>query len=133
VKPTECASGCRVLVVDDNPVNRDLVSTVLSGLSVDVTEADDGAAAVGITQTRAFDLILMDQRMPVMDGETAARAIRQGDGPNRKTPIIAFSADGTARIDETLFDGMLGKPLDPAALLRGVASVMMSRSVSAAA
>ena len=130
---TDRASGCRVLVVDDNPVNRDLVSTVLSGLSVDVTEAGDGAAAVTIAQVRAFDLILMDQRMPVMDGETAARAIRQGDGPNRKTPIIAFSADGATRIDETLFDGVLGKPLDPAALLRGVASVMMCRGVPAAA
>jgi PAS domain S-box-containing protein len=132
-RPTGCASGCRVLVVDDNPVNRDLVSAVLGGLSVALTEAGDGAAAVAIAQTHAFDLILMDQRMPVMDGETAARAIRQGDGPNRKTPIIAFSADGSVRIDETLFDGMLEKPLDPAALLRGVASVMMSRSVSAAA
>jgi PAS domain S-box-containing protein len=132
-QPSGCASGCRVLVVDDNAVNRDLVSAVLSGLSVDLTEASDGAAAVAIAQTLAFDLILMDQRMPVMDGETATRIIRQGDGPNRKTPIIAFSADGATRIDESLFDGMLGKPLDPAALLRGVASVMMSRSVSAAA
>ena len=129
----DCAPGCRVLVVDDNPANRDLVATVLGGLSVEVTEAGDGAQAVALAQTRAFDLILMDQRMPVMDGEAAARGIRQGDGPNCRTPIIAFSADGAVRIDETLFDGMLAKPLDPAALLRGVASVMISRGVPAAA
>jgi len=128
-----CAPGRRVLVVDDNPVNRDLVATVLGGLAVEVTEAGDGAQAVVIAQTRAFDLILMDQRMPVMDGESAARGIRQGDGPNRRTPIIAFSADDAIRIDETLFDGALAKPLDPAALLRAVASVMISRGVPAAA
>ncbi|MBO9547021.1 PAS domain S-box protein [Caulobacter sp.] len=132
-RTTDCASGCRVLVVDDNPVNRDLVSAVLRGLSVEMTEAGDGAQALAIAQTRAFDLILMDQRMPIMDGEAAARRIRDGDGPNRTTPMIAFSADGTTRIDERLFDGLLGKPLDPAALLRGVASVMIRRGISAAA
>jgi CheY-like chemotaxis protein len=68
-----------------------------------------------------------------MDGETAARHIRQGDGPNRRTPIIAFSADTTSRIDETLFDGLLGKPLDSGALLRGVASIMTGGGVAAAA
>jgi len=132
-EPAVRADGCRVLVVDDNPVNRDLVSAVLRGLSVDLVEAGDGAAALAIAQTRAFDMILMDQRMPIMDGETAARRIRDGGGPNSKTPIIAFSADGATRIDERLFDGMLGKPLDPAALLRGVAQVMMGGKIAAAA
>jgi PAS domain S-box-containing protein len=125
--------GCRVLVVDDNAVNRALVSAVLGVLSIDLTEASDGAAAVAIAQTRAFDLILMDLRMPVMDGETAARHIREGNGPNGRTPIIAFSADITSRIDEALFDGLLGKPLDSGALLRGVASIMTRDGVAAAA
>ncbi|MET3666054.1 PAS domain S-box protein [Caulobacter sp. 1776] len=132
-EPASDALGCRVLVVDDNTVNRDLASAVLGALSVDLTQADDGAAAVAIAQTRAFDLILMDLRMPVMDGETAARLIREGDGPNRKTPIIAFSADFRSRIDPSLFDGVLGKPLDPGALLQCVATVMIGGGVAAAA
>jgi len=132
-EPAAAVQGCRVLVVDDNAVNRALVAAVLSALSVELTEASDGAAAVAIAQTRAFDLILMDLRMPVMDGETAARHIRLGDGSNRRTPIIAFSADITSRVDETLFDGTLGKPLDSSALLRGVASVMIDGGVAAAA
>jgi CheY-like chemotaxis protein len=68
-----------------------------------------------------------------MDGEAAVRCIRDGDGPNRRTPIIAFSADTTSRVDETLFDGMLGKPLDSGALLRAVASIMIDGGVAAAA
>lgn len=126
------AWGCRVLVVDDNPVNRDLVGTVLRGLSVDLSEAADGAAALEIAQTHAFDLILMDQRMPVMDGETAARRIRDGDGPNRTTPIVAFSADPTVRIDETLFSGLLHKPIDPGALVRTVAQAILGGVATAA-
>lgn len=132
-EPAAAVQGRQVLVVDDNAVNRALVSAVLAALAIELTEAEDGAAAVAIAQTRAFDLILMDLRMPVMDGETASRHIRQGDGPNCRTPIIAFSADITSRIDETLFDGMLGKPLDSGALLRGVATIMIDGGVAAAA
>ena len=132
-EPAGRAEGCRVLVADDNPANRDLVAAVLQTLSAELVEADDGAAAIALAEIRAFDLILMDLRMPVMDGEAAARRIRTGQGPNRSTPIIAFSADASTRVDETLFSGLLAKPLDPRALLSGVASAMIDGRVATAA
>jgi PAS domain S-box-containing protein len=125
--------GCRVLVVDDNSANRDLVSMVLRGLSAQITEACDGVAAISAAETQSFDLILMDLRMPVLDGATAARRIREGRGPNRVTPIIACSASVDPDIDPAVFDGAVGKPLDPANLLRTVVAAIMNGRVAAAA
>ena len=82
-----------LLVVDDNPVNRELVRAVLTPLGVRVTEAGDGSEAVRQAAGQPFDVILMDLRMPVMSGSDAARQIRRGQGPNARTPIVAFSAD----------------------------------------
>jgi len=125
--------GCRVLVVDDNSANRDLVSMVLRGLSAQITEACDGVEAIVAAEAQGFDLILMDLRMPVLDGATAARRIREGRGPNRATPIIACSASVDPDIDAEVFDGVVGKPLDPAILLRTVAAAIMTGRVAAAA
>lgn len=112
----------RVLVVDDHRANRDLVRAILSSVGVDVAEAADGIAAVEAAKTEVFDLILMDMRMPAMDGPMATRAIRDADGPNRRTPILAFTAD--ARIDQASmadgFDGYVAKPIAPADLLAAV-------------
>ncbi len=111
---TATLDGLRVLVVDDNPVNRELVCTITEPLGVRVTEAEDGDAAVNLTGAAQFDLILMDVRMPGLDGPAAARLIRARPGPNRSTPIIGFTADA----DEPgpaawsgLFDGRLKKPI----------------------
>jgi len=125
--------GCRVLVVDDNAVNRDLVSMVLRALSAQITEADNGQTAIDAAEAQSFDLILMDLRMPVLDGETAARRLREGHGPNRATPIIACSASVDPDIDETVFDGVVGKPLDPAELLRTAVGAIMTGRVATAA
>jgi len=127
------SGGCRVLVVDDNAANRDLVSMVLRGLSTEITEAADGIAAIAAAEAQSFDLILMDLRMPVLDGETAARRIREGHGPNRATPIIACSASVDPDVDMAVFDGVVGKPLDPALLLGAVAGAIMSGRVATAA
>jgi PAS domain S-box-containing protein len=130
--PTQ-TGGCRVLVVDDNAANRDLVSMVLRGLSTQITEAGDGMAAITAAEAQSFDLILMDLRMPVLDGASAARRIREGRGPNRATPIIACSASTDPELDAAVFDGVVGKPLDPALLLRTVAGAIMSGRVATAA
>ncbi len=103
--------GSRVLVVDDNAVNRDLVRTLLAAFGAVTTEASDGEIAVRLAAAEPFDVILMDIRMPGMGGVSAARAIRAGD-MNGAAPIIAFSADITDAPLE-LFDGVIGKPLQP--------------------
>lgn len=82
-----------VLVVDDDPTNR-VVATKLCGLFGGTAEATDcGQQAVTLCATGAFDLILMDIRMPQMSGLEAAIAIRALAGPQGKTPIVAVTGD----------------------------------------
>ncbi len=90
---TPDAPPLRVLVVDDAPVNCELVGAMLSAAGYEVTFANDGQEAVALAAIAPFDLILMDMQMPVMDGPSAARAIRAGEGPNAETPIVAVSAN----------------------------------------
>jgi len=123
----ECAqtpmtlAATRVLLADDNAVNRELVRTILAPFDVALVEATDGYEAMAAARDEDFDVILMDIRMPGCDGRRAAAEIRRQPGPNRETPIIAFSADGEHDLhgkDATLFAGRLSKPLKPADLLR---------------
>lgn len=114
----------RVLLVEDNEINRDLTRHMLRDLGHDVTEACDGRAAVTLAEAQSFDLILMDIRMPVMDGLQATQAIRTGQGPNREVAIIAVSANVLPEArDRFVAAGMsafLPKPLDPDDLARVV-------------
>ncbi|NBB16852.1 PAS domain S-box protein [Caulobacter sp. SLTY] len=116
-------AGFRVLVADDNTVNLDLIGAVLRGLGVEVTTASDGRSAVDIALGAPFDAILMDLRMPGLEGPDAAREIRGGGGVNAETPILAFSADVTSPLDAELFDGLIAKPIDPTALLTALAAI----------
>jgi PAS domain S-box-containing protein len=116
--------GCRVLLAEDNQVNRALVRTVLETLDVELTEARDGLEAVDAALAMPFDVILMDLRMPRLDGVAATRRIRSEDGPNICSPIIAFSADAAAQMGAGLFDALVGKPLSAGALIQAMADVM---------
>lgn len=82
----------RILVVDDNDTNRMVLLRSLERWGCKVMEAQDGEEAVLIAARESFDLILMDIRMPRMDGLEAARFIRDSQGPNRKSPIVAVTA-----------------------------------------
>lgn len=116
--------GVRVLVADDHLVNRELVRAILAPLGAEVDEAADGAEAVDLASHQAFDIILMDLRMPRLDGADAVRAIRAGGGPNAGVPIIAFSAGADAPRAEGRraagFDGDLPKPVLPEQLIQAV-------------
>ena len=116
--PLAGVAGLRVLVVDDNPTNRELAHAVMTQFEIEVTDARDGAEAVELAAQWPYDVILLDIRMPVMDGPTAARRIRGEPGPNRDTAILAFSAD--YQLDDAvagLFDGHVRKPIEVAPLL----------------
>jgi PAS domain S-box-containing protein len=122
------ALGVRVLVVDDHPANRQVASLYLSGIGAEVTEAVDGEEAVALAAQWPYDVILMDLRMPRLDGPSALKRIREKGGLNDGAPILAFTADADA--DDTLidrlramgFDGLVSKPIDARALLDAVAA-----------
>ena len=120
--------GLRVLVADDNPANRALVGAVLSAYGATAVEASDGAEAVHAAMQTPFDVILMDLRMPNLDGAAAAGLIRAEDGPNSTTPLIAFSADVTSDLPEGLFDGQVAKPITVAALTTALSQAVRERT-----
>lgn len=106
----------KVLIVDDHPVNRELIRLLLKDYGLDVYEASDGAQAVDLCQSMRFDLVFMDIQMPVMDGITATRAICATDGDNRPAAIVALSAAAQTRLIDVTpangFDHVLCKPID---------------------
>lgn len=117
--------GLRLLVVDDEPANRDLVAHIVEAWGVQVTESASGSEAVSAARSEPFDMILMDIRMPGIDGPAAAKIIRSEPGRNAATPIIAFTADVVGDAPAawgSFFDGVLAKPIDSANLLRLLAT-----------
>ncbi|RAK62780.1 hypothetical protein DJ019_18150 [Phenylobacterium kunshanense] len=130
-------SGLRVLVVDDNPVNRELAKSILAPFGAEVSEAGDGYEAIDVALDRPFDVILMDIRMPGMDGPDATLRIRAQPGPNQDTAILAFSADyDLERFGEQGgrgFDGFVRKPVELGALLGAIAACFAEEEVPAGA
>ena len=124
----------RLLIVDDHPVVRAGMVAMLSeeaGLEI-VGEAANGAEALGLIPRLRPDVVLMDLRMPVMDGCTAARIIRASAHPDARTvPILAMSADAyDSDVEKTLRAGMNGhiaKPVDQDKMLLMIAENINNR------
>ncbi len=120
VAETQMVENLNILLVEDNEINRVVAREMLELDGHVVTEAHDGRQGVDLAQQRAFDLILMDISMPIMDGRTAANTIRKGDGPSAKTRIVALTANAMADEQDDYFkagmDGILTKPLTKASL-----------------
>ncbi len=126
-----------VLVVDDNATNRFVAGKVLALFGCTHETADDGQEAVAAVQGRRFDLVLMDIKMPVMDGVAATRAIRALPGPEATVPILALTANADPR-DETEYraagmDGVAQKPIQPDVLLNAIRLVFGTQETPAAA
>jgi CheY-like chemotaxis protein len=117
-------AGLRVLVVDDNRVNRLVGVKSLNALGAEAEAVDSGAAAIEAVRASGFDLILMDVNMPGMDGLEATRRIRALGPAIAATPILALTADVMRhQHDAYLASGMNGvvpKPFSPAQLLSEV-------------
>ncbi|MCR4788763.1 MAG: response regulator [Lachnospiraceae bacterium] len=118
-KPYEAsfkAPDATVLVVDDTKLNLTVAKALLKDTGLKVDTVDSGSAAIELTMEKKYDLILMDQRMPNMDGTEALKNIRsQENGLNTDTPIICMTADAIIGSKERYiaegFDDYLSKPV----------------------
>ena len=126
--PAAALVGLNVLVADDHETIRRITCARLARYGAHPVEAVDGIDAVERAAAEHFDLILMDLRMPRLDGASAAARIRQSDGPSARTRIIGVTGHQqpaiAAMLSDLAFDGCLPKPLDftrLGALLRGEA------------
>ena len=110
----------RVLLAEDNSINQKVAGRLLELLGCMVDVAANGAEAVKLAESAAYDLILMDCQMPDMDGFAATRAIRAGHGPCRSTIIVALTANAMQQDrEECMASGMndhLAKPITSQAL-----------------
>jgi len=106
-----------VLLVEDNAVNQKVAKRFLERLGCTVTLVGNGAEAIEAFKARVYDLIFMDLQMPLMDGFTATRHIRDHEAFRTRTPIIALTANAMVGQHERCLaggmDGFLTKPLDP--------------------
>ena len=106
--------GARILVAEDNAINQHIIRELLKKANLDIAMADNGQAAVEIARRQAFDLVLMDVQMPVMDGLRATRELREIP-QFADTPIIALTANVfQTDIEQCLAAGMddhIGKPV----------------------
>jgi len=105
----------RLLFVDDEELNRKLIAALLRNSGVELTLAGNGKEAVELVQNEDFDLVLMDMKLPVMDGLEATRAIRELEKPGiEDLPILAVSAYDWEDIKGDCLaagmNGCLGKP-----------------------
>jgi PAS domain S-box-containing protein len=120
-------SGLHILVVEDNPTNRLVATTMLRQLGAEVETADDGAQGLAAVEQADFDLIFMDIQMPVMDGVEATRRIRALPSPKGETPIVATTAnvmpEQLTTYAQSGINGVVAKPISPQALLAEVARV----------
>ena len=112
----------RILVVDDDESISEFVGWVLSDEGHEVTVAPNGAAALRLLEELRPDVILLDMRMPVMDGWEFARAYHEREARRPHVPLVVLTAaqDAARSAREIGADGYLGKPFDVADLLATV-------------
>jgi hypothetical protein len=121
----------RILIAEDGEANQLVAAAILRKAGYAVDLARDGEEALGAARTAAYDLVLMDVRMPRMDGLAATVAIRGLEGPAGRVPIIAMTAavmpNEVARCLEAGMDGHVAKPMDLTALLAAVSDILENR------
>ena len=124
----DTAAGLRLLVVDDMANNRDIAAAFLRSAGHRVTTAASGAAAIRSAAAKNYDAILMDVRMPGMDGLEATRQIRALPGSHGRVPIIAVTAQAFPEQIEAChqagMDHHLSKPFEAAGLFQAIAVAM---------
>ncbi|MEO5377186.1 MAG: response regulator [Magnetococcus sp. DMHC-6] len=123
-KIRESMGGRRILVVEDNPINQQVVREILERVGLVIEEAENGKIALRMLQTHTYHAVLMDLQMPQMDGFTATRLIRS-DKRFANLPIIAMTAHAMEEDRKKCLahgmNGHVGKPFDPKELYKTLA------------
>jgi CheY-like chemotaxis protein len=121
----------RVLYVEDDPMNRRVMQAMLSSSGAEMTGAVDGQAGLDAIEGGDFDVVLMDLRMPGMDGLTAIRRIRERGDNKARLPIIVVTADTAPSLREdclgTGADEVLYKPVVVKSLFATIGQVLARR------
>jgi two-component system sensor histidine kinase/response regulator len=127
--------GCKILLVEDNPVNQRVAQRTLQNLAAQVTIANNGAEALERIAAATFDAVLMDCQMPVMDGFTATRRIREWEMQRgtKRLPIIALTANVMTEDRENCIaagmDAHLGKPIEPAQVIETLSRFLKAQAL----
>lgn len=126
----------RVLVVEDQALNREVAEGMLAALGLQVATAADGRQALDMLAAEKVDLVLMDCQMPVMDGFSATAELRRREGAGTRMPVIALTADATNQGREACLaagmDDYLAKPFSRAALHAVLARWLPAETAAAA-
>jgi signal transduction histidine kinase/FixJ family two-component response regulator len=133
-EPSHSIAGLRVLLADDNRVNREVVKLFLSSHNVRITEAENGREVLDALERATFDIVLLDIHMPVMDGTEALKTLRGSNTPYKDIPVIALTADAMAG-DRERYLGMganahITKPIDQGDLLSAIARLQVHKPAS---
>jgi signal transduction histidine kinase/ActR/RegA family two-component response regulator len=127
----------RLLAAEDNPTNQQVLAAVMESLGIEIDIVPDGQQAVDAWRSGAYDLILMDIQMPVMDGIDAARKIREAERVDgrRRTPIVALTANALShQVEEYLavgMDGHVPKPIEIAKLYEAIGRALNDAATGA--
>ena len=131
---SEITRPLQVLAVDDNTLNRQILAAMLDLWPVHTVWATNGVEALEAMEVQAFDVVLMDVQMPIMDGMTATRRVREGQGINRHTPIVALTANARKEDrDQCMASGMtdfVTKPISAETLANALMRATQMNEVS---
>jgi CheY-like chemotaxis protein len=121
----------KLLFVEDDAMNRRVVKDMLNVAGVDMDEADGAQEGLRMIDTGTYDLILMDLRMPGMDGMAAISKIRERADEKARLPVIVLTADAAAGLREKCMaagaDEVLFKPVSMQSLFDAIAVLMVGR------
>ncbi len=118
----------RVLLVEDSEINRRIVREMLTAGGIEMDEAEDGQIGVARLESRDYDLVLMDLRMPNMDGVTALKHIRARADAKASIPVIVITADAGSSIQDHCLaagaDEVISKPVSMPALYDAIGRIL---------
>lgn len=122
----------RILFIEDDAMNRRVVRDMLHVAGLPLAEADSGAAGIARLEREAFDVLLLDLRMPQMDGFDVMHALRSRTDDLRDLPIIVVTADASPGLEDECLaagaDAVLFKPIAMQSLFDSIAEIVVDRS-----